>query len=33
MNREVKNLYLKQKIPVYIGYFTSWVDREENTLL
>jgi hypothetical protein len=33
MNREVKSLYLEQKIPVYIGYFTSWVDREENTLL
>ncbi len=29
MNREVEKTYnLKTKIPVYIGYFTSWVDRE-----
>jgi murein L,D-transpeptidase YcbB/YkuD len=29
MNREVEKTYnLKTKIPVYIGYFTAWVDRE-----
>jgi len=29
MNRETEKTYnLKTKIPVYIGYFTSWVDRE-----
>jgi murein L,D-transpeptidase YcbB/YkuD len=29
MNRKVEKTYnLKTKIPVYIGYFTSWVDRE-----
>ncbi|UQD55797.1 murein L,D-transpeptidase [Flavobacterium sp. K5-23] len=29
MNRGVEKAYnLKTKIPVYIGYFTSWVDRE-----
>ncbi|SEA12455.1 Murein L,D-transpeptidase YcbB/YkuD [Flavobacterium gillisiae] len=29
MNREVEKTYnLKTRIPVYIGYFTAWVDRE-----
>jgi murein L,D-transpeptidase YcbB/YkuD len=29
MNREIEKTYnLKTKIPVYIGYFTSWVDRD-----
>ena len=29
MNRGVEKTYnLKSKIPVYIGYFTAWVDRE-----
>ena len=29
MNRAVEKTYnLKSKIPVYIGYFTAWVDRE-----
>jgi murein L,D-transpeptidase YcbB/YkuD len=29
MNRDVEKTYnLKTKIPVYIGYFTSYVDRE-----
>jgi hypothetical protein len=29
MNREVEKTYnLKTRIPVYIGYFTAWVDSE-----
>jgi murein L,D-transpeptidase YcbB/YkuD len=29
MNRGVEETYnLKTKIPVYIGYFTAWVDRD-----
>jgi murein L,D-transpeptidase YcbB/YkuD len=29
MNRGVEKTYkLKTKIPVYIGYFTAWVDRD-----
>jgi murein L,D-transpeptidase YcbB/YkuD len=31
MNREVEKTYnLKTRIPVYIGYFTAWVDRGAN---